>query len=144
MLISSRLLVTGETLRHLSRQTQRRTARQGTYHSGMRYRRPVHIGSRLVAIIPTPMMNNTVPTPNGNTAFEPVAGRVAALVVTVWRKPVPLDGAYNATVCSPTPMVNGSSPLTVTEPDSFATAVPMTSGVDAMTSCTVSPGLNPV
>lgn len=64
--------------------------------------------------------------------------------MTIWRKPTPLTGAYNAIVCFPAPILEGSLPVTVTEPDALATPVPITRGVEATTSCTVSPGMKPV
>ena len=83
-----------------------------------------------------------MPATSGGVEFEPVCGNVAADTETTCLKPTPLIGAYNAIVCFPAPRPDGRISVTVTEPDALATPVPITRGVEATISCTVSPGVN--
>lgn len=76
--------------------------------------------------------------------FVPVAGKVPAATLMVWRKPIPLTGAYKASVCFPIPKFDGILPVMVTRPDRLAIPVPMRRGVDATNSCTFSPGTKPL
>jgi hypothetical protein len=50
----------------------------------------------------------------------PVAGRVGADTVIGWVNPMPLPGAYTASVCEPAARPLGRLPVMVTTPCAFA------------------------
>jgi hypothetical protein len=57
--------------------------------------------------------------------------------------PVPRDGEYTTSVCSPGVRLAGIVPVNVPSPRALLVTHPMTWGFDATTNCTISLGSNP-